>query len=157
MRTALPSILALTVALSTSAALADENPPIPTPPPPATQPASPATGQWEYTTQDGWLWIPYGQPYTYVNDDTSVAYEYVYYPALGWHWVFAPWVLGIGPSPYWGGRGYARFAWHTRPWFATSRHFGGGHYQFGGGHYQSRAAGHMGGARGFHGGGHGRR
>ena len=145
MSNALPSILALAVVLNTSAALAEENPSAPTTPPPATQPAPAATGQWVYTTQNGWLWMPYGQSYTYVNTDTSLAYEYAYYPAFGWHWVPAPWVLGIGPSPYWGGYGYSRFAWHAHPWFETNRHAGGG--------YQMHAS-HMG-MRGFHGGGHG--
>jgi hypothetical protein len=143
MSNAVASILALAVVLNASAALADENPPVPTTP----QPAPATTGQWVYTTQNGWLWMPYGQSYTYVNADTSLAYEYVYYPAFGWHWVSAPWVLGIGPSPYWGGHGYARFAWHAHPWFGTNRHVGGG--------YQMRAS-HMG-AHAFHGGGHGRR
>jgi hypothetical protein len=146
MSNAIASILALAVVLNASVALADENPPVPTTPPPVAQPAPATTGQWVYTTQNGWLWMPYGQSYTYVNADTSLAYEYVYYPAFGWHWVSAPWVLGIGPSPYWGGHGYARFAWHAHPWFAN-RHAGGG--------YQMRAS-HMG-VRAFHGGGHGRR
>lgn len=61
--------------------------------------------------------MPYAEPYTYVPADSGVAYMYVYYPAAGWAWVYAPWVLGIGPGAYWGPHGRAYFAWYTRPWF----------------------------------------
>jgi len=112
-------------------------PPGPTsmnPPVPITQPieihhqpaqsgslATPATtapsGQWVFTQQYGWLWMPYDQAYTHVEDDAALAYEYVYYPTYGWSWVVAPWVLGFGISPYWGVMGVGPFAWYAHPWF----------------------------------------
>lgn len=148
MTKAIPSFLGLAITLGASTALAESNPPVPTTPPPATQPAPTATGQWVYTAQHGWIWIPYGQSYTYVTADSSLAYEYVYYPAFGWHWVLSPWVLGVGPAPFWGVHGYGRFAWHAHPWFGAHRYYGGGGYRV-------RAA-HVG-AYAFHGGGRGRR
>lgn len=95
--------------------------PPPPAPPPAAQP-QPATGgapagQWTYTQQYGWIWIPYDRTYTVVQDDSAIAYEYVYYPAYGWRWVLAPWVLGFGPVPYWGPLGPVHFAWYAHPWF----------------------------------------
>jgi hypothetical protein len=83
----------------------------PLPPPP------PRQGEWIYTAQYGWIWAPYGQRYTYVVDGTDTASMYVYYPAYGWRWVAAPWVLGFGPVPRWGRFGPRRFVWYSRPWF----------------------------------------
>jgi len=93
------------------------------PPPPGVpdRAAAPATpppnGQWVYTSQYGWVWMPYAQSYTYVNPAGDQAYAYVYYPSYGWRWVGAPWVFGVGPGPYWGARGRAHYVWHARPWF----------------------------------------
>src|SRR5664280_2245442 len=70
-------------------------------PQPAAQVAESADGQWVYSDQYGWIWMPYAQAYTYVTPAGS-PYEYVYYPTFGWRWVYAPWVLGWGPAPYWG-------------------------------------------------------
>src|SRR6267142_6364006 len=60
-------------------------PPEQLPPPPqqqapiAAQPQAAATGQWVSTAQYGWIWIPYGQQYTYEPaDEAAVPYEYVY-------------------------------------------------------------------------------
>src|SRR5678816_2048392 len=39
---------------------------------------------------------------------------YLYVPAYGWRWVVAPWVWGIGPRPYFGVYGFARFPWYGR-------------------------------------------
>jgi hypothetical protein len=112
---------------------------VPPPPPQVAQPAAPAeaapqpaaspAGQWVYTSQYGWLWMPYGQPYTYVPGDTQVFPDmYVYYPAYGWRWVVAPWVYGYGPSPYWGGPGVRLYAWYARPWFRVGGYWGWGAY-----------------------------
>jgi hypothetical protein len=86
--------------------------------PPATyaQPAAAPAGQWVYTNQYGWVWMPYGADYTYVGG-TNVAYTFAYYPHFGWRWLSAPWVVGYGPSPYWGRLGPARFAWYGHPGF----------------------------------------
>jgi hypothetical protein len=89
--------------------------PLPAPPPsPAVVPAPPP-GQWVYTTQYGWLWMPYEQAYTYVNPDAALSYMFVFYPRFGWRWVVAPWVLGFGPAPFWGAHGPAHFVWYMRP------------------------------------------
>jgi hypothetical protein len=104
-------------------------PPPPTSPPPTAQPMEPhagvanstpgspgVPGEWVNTNQYGWVWVPYDQQYTHVVEDSGVAYEFVYYPSFGWRWVVAPWVLGIGPGPYFM-HGPRRFAWYARPWF----------------------------------------
>ena len=83
---------------------------------PAIAPTLPP-GQWVFTQQYGWLWMPYGQSYTHVVDDAALAYQYAYYPAFGWRWVVAPWVLGFGVTPYWGALGPRPFAWYGHPWF----------------------------------------
>ena len=56
------------------------------------------------------------QQYTHVVEDGGVAYEFVFYPSFGWRWVVAPWVLGVGPHPYFV-HGPVHFAWYARPWF----------------------------------------
>ena len=83
----------------------------PLPPPP------PRQGEWTYTAQYGWVWMPYGRNYVYVDDGTGYASMFVFYPHYGWRWVASPWVLGLGPVPRWGPRGPVRFVWYTRPWF----------------------------------------
>ena len=79
-------------------------------PPIAAAPA-PANGQWVYTSQYGWVWMPYGAAYTYLP---AGAYPdmYVYFPVYGWRWVVAPWVWGVGPRPYFGVYGWTRYAWY---------------------------------------------
>lgn len=141
-------------------------------------------GQWTYTTQYGWIWTPYDQGYTQVYPDSQVAYTFAYYPAAGWRWLSAPWILGFGPRPYWGSMGMGRFAWYAHPWFRVGapfrgfrggyaggprgyggQSFGGGHSfgggrSFGGGHSSGGGRGWGGGGRSFggghSGGGHGR-
>ena len=94
--------------------------PAPAPQQPAPQAAAPAqpnaTGQWVYTSQYGWLWMPFAQSYTYVPASGNPQ-MYVYYPAFGWRWVVAPWVFGWGPRPYWGVWGPRYYHWYARPWF----------------------------------------
>jgi hypothetical protein len=112
--------------------------PAPAVPPPAAapQPAGVPAGQWVETQQYGWLWIPYGQQYTYVPADPQVfPDQYVYYPAYGWRWVISPWVYGYGPQPYWGVRGVRVFAWYAHPWFRVGGYWGWGGYR-GWGHYR---------------------
>jgi hypothetical protein len=93
----------------------------PPPPPPGeaaledaqaqAQPAAPG-GQWVYTEQYGWVWMPVGGAYTYVPPDGSAPDMYLYYPSVGWCWVVAPWVWGLGPMPYFGVYGASRFGWY---------------------------------------------
>jgi hypothetical protein len=91
--------------------------PVAAAPPVAPVPASPSPGQWVYTNQYGWIWMPYSRDYTYVAPDGGMAYEYAYYPSAGWRWIYAPWILGWGPSPFWGRLGPVRFSWYAHPWF----------------------------------------
>lgn len=149
MTKAISSLCALAITLGASSALAESEAPPPPTPPPAVEPAPAATGQWVHTAQHGWIWVPYARSFTYVSGDGSLAYEYVYYPAFGWRWVSAPWVLGLGPTPLWGVHGYGRFAWHAHPWFG--RHHDQGHAG-----YHARATMRVG-ASGFHRAGRGRR
>ena len=86
----------------------------PGPIPEVTPPES-APGQWVYTTQYGWLWMPYGQNYVYfpVYGDPCM---FVYYPVAGWTWIVAPWLWGWGPVPYFGPSGGSRFGWYGQGW-----------------------------------------
>jgi hypothetical protein len=131
-------------------------PPMEAPPPPqqappvaSPQPVAGPPGQWVYTNQFGWLWMPYGQQYTYVPADPQVfPDQYVYYPAYGWRWVVAPWVYGYGPSPYWGALGPRHYAWYAHPWFRVGGHWGWGGYR-GWGHYRGWVGPRSWGARGW--------
>lgn len=130
----------------------------PTPPeastPPDTAPApsidtteTPNDGQWVYTSQYGWVFMPYAQNYTYVPAN-GYPFMFVYGSGWGWRWLSAPWVFGIGPAPYWGPRGYSYFAWHAHPWFASAHrtvmraapvhHWGGGGHGFTHAHFHRR-------------------
>jgi hypothetical protein len=75
-------------------------------------------GQWVFTQQYGWIWMPFGQSYTYAP---TVAggdpYMFVYYPAFGWRWIAAPWVFGIGPRPYFGVWGWHHYGWYGHGWY----------------------------------------
>ena len=98
-------------------------PPAQPPAPPAqAQPAAAETpsGQWVYTDQYGWVWIPYGDVYTYVpQSGDGEPYEYVYYPYYGWCWVAAPWIWGVGPWPYFGAYGAVHFGWYGYGYWRT--------------------------------------
>ena len=106
-----------------------DNPPPPQAaagPPPAGAPVAPgpgptgpppAQGQWVSTNQYGWIWVPYARNYTYVDPAGELAFTYAYYPAFGWRWLASPWVLGWGPTPYWGRLGAGYYAWYAHPWF----------------------------------------
>lgn len=100
-----------------------------TPPaPPEAPPAAPQAqaqqapvppGQWVYTAQYGWIWMPWSDAYTQVPaDGWGQPYAYVYAPAYStWTWVAAPWVWGFGPWPVFGAWGPARFAWYGHGWW----------------------------------------
>ncbi len=96
-------------------------------PPPESQRLAPPpaqlaeNGQWVYTSQYGWVFMPYGDEYVYTPPvSTGQPYFYVYYPTFGWRWVVAPWVWGIGPHPYFGRLGAWRFPWY-RSWVLPGR------------------------------------
>src|SRR5471030_669428 len=78
------------------------------------QQAAPAggSGQWVYTAQYGWIWMPYGNQY--VDEGVyggNSPYAYVYCNSA-WSWVAAPWLWGWGAYPFFGAFGPARFGWY---------------------------------------------
>ncbi len=107
----------------------------PVPRPAPTQPG--ASGQWVFTQQHGWLWMPYGEQYVYPNE--SYPMEYVYAPRYGWTWLAAPWVWGWGPRVYFSIGGPVHYGWYHRGFV---------------GHRGIRGPGFRGGVRGGFGGGH---
>ena len=114
---------------SSAAVVVDSTPPStaqPAVPPPGSPPPPPVRiqgstapgGQWIYTQQYGWIWMPYSDRYTYVPPDGyGEPYAYVYYPAHGWTWIAAPWVWGFGPWPYFGFYGAVGFDWYGHGWW----------------------------------------
>jgi len=126
----------------------------------AQQPVASA-GEWVYTAQSGYIWVPTGTT-TQVIEGVPSAYFYT--PAYGWTWYASPW--GMGPFAYgaWVARPwpYGIRAWGPGGWRAGGVGFrgvggtygGAGHYYGAGGvRYAHTAGGHFG--RGFgHFGGH---
>ncbi len=108
------------------------------PPPSAELPAPPSnepeaseqvapTGQWVYTDQYGWVWMPYGDAYSYVPSNGAEPDMYVYYPSVGWCWVVAPWLWGFGPLPFFGIYGPWHFGWYGHGyghWYGFANHYG---------------------------------
>ena len=81
----------------------------------------PTDGQWVYTGQYGWVWMPFGPQFVHVPPGGVPPQMFVFYPAFGWRWVVAPWVWGLGPQPYWGVHGFSHFGWWGRGfgrWYA---------------------------------------
>src|SRR5574341_214239 len=102
-----------------------ENPPAPPPEAQAEAPAAAPAGQWVYTQQYGWIWMPYADAYTYAPaNGYGVPYAYVYYPAYScWTWIAAPWVWGFGLWPFFGAFGPVRFAWYGHGWWRYPHRF----------------------------------
>jgi hypothetical protein len=89
-----------------------------------------AMGQWVYTGQYGWVFMPYGDQYVSEGAASDeYPYSYVYYPTYGWAWLAAPWVWGWGPYPYFGVWGPGRFGWYAGLYRAG---YGWGGYRGGG-------------------------
>ncbi|MBX3155312.1 MAG: hypothetical protein KF773_04900 [Deltaproteobacteria bacterium] len=67
-----------------------------------TEAAAQSQGQWVYTEQYGWVWMPYSDAYVYTPEYATggYPYQYVYYPSYGWTWLVAPWIWGIGITPF---------------------------------------------------------
>jgi len=100
-------------------------------------------GQWVYTSQYGWVWMPYGDGYTSVPPDGwGEPYEYVYVPVYGWEWVVAPWIWGWGPWPFFGEVGPIYFGWYGHGWWRHPDRF---HFR---GH-DGWSGGRFGGGRGW--------
>jgi hypothetical protein len=93
-------------------------PPGEVPPPPPGAPLP--DGQWVYTQQYGWVWMPFEDQFTFVPPGgAGEPLQYVFYGGYGWTWVAAPWVWGYGPGPRWGRPGPNRYAWYRNGWWRT--------------------------------------
>ena len=81
-------------------------------PAPQVQAQAVPPGQWVYTQQYGWIWMPYAETYTQAPaSGYGTPYAYVYYPAWScWTWIAAPWVWGVGPWPFFGAWGPVHYA-----------------------------------------------
>lgn len=104
-------------------------PPVHVPPAPVYAPAAVVEtgpvvtgGQWVFTAQYGWLYMPYDS--RYVVNYAAGPYAYVYYPSFGWRWLASPWVVGAGPYPHFGVHGPFAYRWYRglehahHPWAA---------------------------------------
>lgn len=110
---ALGLMLASAVVLGASTACAEgQAPAASTAPSVQATAAAPATplphGQWVYTSEYGWIWVPEGATTVAVDD---VPYVYLYTPEYGWTWYVSPW----GWGPFYVGEWVAR-PWHPRVW-----------------------------------------
>ncbi|HXX70175.1 MAG TPA: hypothetical protein VEK07_23550 [Polyangiaceae bacterium] len=81
--------------------------------------AQSAQGQWVYTDQYGWVWVPAGTDTSAVGDEP---YAYLYAPAYGWTWLVSPWGWGPFTYGYWPLWGSYRY---------IPRHYGYGPYGYG--------------------------
>ena len=100
----------------------------------------PIDGQWVFTAQYGWIWMPFGPQFVFVPPGGAPPQMFVFYPAVGWRWVVAPWIWGLGPQPYWGVHGTGWFPWWGRGfgrWYGFGpRYVGwGGRYYWRGGRW----------------------
>jgi hypothetical protein len=95
--------------------------------PQTTAPTAPApAGQWVYTQQYGWIWMPYGPAYTYVPPGGyDYPYTYAFAVGIGWSWFAAPWVFGWGPWPWFGGAGPFAYPWYGWGYWRYPRPFPG--------------------------------
>jgi hypothetical protein len=139
----LPVLLAGMSITSGAFAQDEQPPPQAAPPPTASAPEPPAApqaaevqaqGQWVYTDQYGWIWVPAGAEATTVN---AQPYVYLYAPTYGWTWFVSPWGFGpyrAGPwihaGPRWGvgfrsGYGYHGVAPHPYYRPNVGGHWGG--------------------------------
>jgi hypothetical protein len=153
---------------------ADQPPAQQAPPPVAEQAPAPAQaapvqaappaqqGQWVWTEEYGWIWVPAGATTYAVGTDP---YVYIYTPVYGWTWYASPW--GWGPYYYgawahrpWGWR-YAPHVWYGRGWVAPrfGAYYGARWHGYWGGYRGGYRGGYGGGFHGggFHGGFHGGR
>lgn len=71
-------------------------------------------GQWVFTAQYGWVFMPYGEQYVDRGQSAHVQapFAFVYCPNDGWGWVEAPWLWGWGSYPYFGASDPNRLSWY---------------------------------------------
>ncbi len=108
-------------------------------------------GQWMYTGQYGWLYMPYGSAYTSPIYAGSIPNQYAYYPGYGWRWLSAPWVVGWGAHPYFGRWGYSHFGWYRPSYYGRYGFRGYGVHSVYGGYRGGVYGGYRGGYGGYHG------
>jgi hypothetical protein len=65
-------------------------------------------GQWVYTADNGWIWIPVSAVAPKVD---GVPYAFLFTPIMGWNWYVSPW--GSGPYHY---GAWVRHAWRPPGW-----------------------------------------
>jgi hypothetical protein len=73
-------------------------------PSPTTSVAVAATGQWVYTAELGYLWVP---SHTVTQPVGHVPYAFLYTPEVGWAWYASPWGSGAFTNGPWVGRPWA--------------------------------------------------
>jgi hypothetical protein len=74
-------------------------------PPPYAQGLASTQGQWVWSDQYGWMWVPAEATPLEVQGEP---YVYLYTRSYGWTWFDSPWGW-YGPAGGWGARAY-RFA-----------------------------------------------
>jgi len=109
-----------------------------TPPPSPAEVPIARTGEWIYTAQCGYLWVP-SNATTYVMDGAPAAFMYT--EEFGWTWYGSPW--GEGP--------FKLGAWVARPWSSGFRAWASGP---GGGSWRAPSSGHPVGGRMYGAAGH---
>jgi hypothetical protein len=67
-----------------------------------------ATGQWVYTSDYGWIWVPTRTTTTVVD---GVPYAHLYTSEHGWTWYVSPWGFGRYHYGPWVTR-----TWHPAAW-----------------------------------------
>jgi hypothetical protein len=123
-------------------------------PPPASQWVySYPSGQWVFTSEYGWIWVPAGATSA---PEEGVPYSYLYTPTYGWNWYISPWGAGTYHYGLWVTHPWRPVGWRGG-WVAGPRAFGhlGGHARYGGrvvvhGGYAGGHPGHWGGGGGGH-------
>jgi hypothetical protein len=74
-----------------------------------------SNGQWVYTTDYGWLWVPAGASTTLVE---GVPYAHLYTRAHGWNWYVAPWGFGAYHYGQWVMHPWRPNGWRDSNWVA---------------------------------------
>jgi hypothetical protein len=104
-------------------------------PPPAPPPAAASqppvytypTGQWVYTADHEWIWVPAGASTVEME---GTPYVYLYTPSFGWTWYVSPWGWGRYHYGLWVRHPWHPAGWHGY-WVAHPRvvvRLGGGHH-----------------------------
>jgi hypothetical protein len=74
-----------------------------------------STGQWVYTSDYGWVWVPNGASSTLVD---GVPYAHLYTRGHGWTWYVSPWGFGTYRYGEWVTHPWRPNGWHDSDWVA---------------------------------------